>query len=62
MSRAMFTYSKATLKKVSFDSQLFNIEVRKAMQYLSPNEKEELEELIFTLIKNHPELNCCSIH
>lgn len=58
----MFTYSKAILKKVSFDSQLFNIEVRKAMQYLSPNEKEELEELILTLIKNHPELNCCSIH
>lgn len=42
MPRAMFAYTKAILKKVSFDSELFYIEVQKAMQHLLPYEKEEL--------------------
>ena len=45
MPRAMFAYTKAILKKVSFDSELFYIEVQKAMQHSLPYEKEELKEL-----------------
>lgn len=61
MPRPMFAYTKAILKKVSFDSELFYIEVQKAMQHLLPYEKEELKEFIFTLINKHPELSCCSV-
>ena len=38
MPRAMFAYTKAILKKVSFDSELFYIEVQKAIQHLLPYE------------------------
>ena len=42
MPRAMYRYTKAVLKKVSFDIQLFAAELRKAKLRLLPNELEEL--------------------
>ena len=36
MARAMFEYTKMILKKVSFDTNLFCTEVKKAMERLLP--------------------------
>ena len=43
MARAMFEYTKMVLSKVSFDSNLFYIEVEKAFKRLLPYEIEELK-------------------
>ena len=38
----MLEYSKMILKKVSFDSELFQKELIKSLKYLRPNEVENL--------------------
>jgi hypothetical protein len=62
MARAMFKYTKTVLKKVSFDTNLFCIEVKKAMERLLPYEIEELKLFIESLIKINPDLRRCSVY
>lgn len=62
MARAMFEYTKMILKKVSFDTNLFCTEVKKAMERLLPYEIEELKVFIESLIKINPDLRRCSIY
>ena len=61
MARAMFDYTKAVLKKVSFDVNLFCKELKKAMQRLLPYEIEELKVWVDALVKQNPQLNQCLI-
>ncbi|MDA0316252.1 MAG: hypothetical protein O2906_01970 [Bacteroidetes bacterium] len=62
MARAMFKYTKMILKKVSFDTNLFCTEVKKAMERLLPYEIEELKVFIESLIKINPDLRRCSVY
>ena len=62
MARAMFEYTKAVLKKVSFDVNLFCKELKKAMKRLLPYEIEELKIWVNKLIKQNPQLNSCLIY
>jgi len=62
MARAMFDYTKAVLSKVSFDTNLFCKELRKALKRLLPYEIDELRIWINSLIKQNPELNQCLIY
>ncbi|NDB03253.1 MAG: hypothetical protein EBY38_06265 [Flavobacteriaceae bacterium] len=59
MPRAMYRYTKAVLKKVSFDLQLFAAELRKAKLRLLPNELEELRIWLISWVKRHPQLMPC---
>jgi hypothetical protein len=59
MPRAMYRYTKAVLKKVSFDLQLFAAELRKAKLRLLPNELEELRIWLISWVKRHPQLTPC---
>ena len=58
----MFEYTKMVLKKVSFDTNLFCTEVKKAMERLLPYEIEELKVFIESLIKINPDLRRCSVY
>lgn len=58
----MFEYTKMILKKVSFDTNLFCTEVKKAMERLLPYEIEELKVFIESLIKINPDLRRCSVY
>lgn len=62
MARAMLEYTKIILKKVSFDTNLFCTEVKKAMERLLPYEIEELKVFIESLIKINPDLRRCSVY
>ncbi len=62
MARAMFDYTKAVLKKVSFDASLFCKELKKALQRLLPHEIEELKIWVNSLIMQNPQLNQCLIY
>jgi hypothetical protein len=55
----MYRYTKAVLKKVSFDLQLFAAELRKAKLRLLPNELEELRIWLISWVKRHPQLMPC---
>lgn len=59
MPRAMYRYTKAVLKKVSFDLQLFAAELRKAKLRLLPNELEEIRIWLISWVKRHPQLTPC---
>ena len=56
MSRAMLSYAKQVLQKVSFDVRLFCVEIKKAVKRLLPHELEELREYVFQLSKKKPQL------
>ena len=62
MARAMFTYTKEVLQKVSFDVKLFTKEVQKAVKHLLPHEIEELKVFIHSLFKVNPELRVALIY
>lgn len=62
MARAMFDYTKAVLKKVSFDVNLFCKELEKALTRLLPYEIEELKIWINSLLVQKPQLNQCLIY
>lgn len=62
MARAMYDYTKAVLKKVSFDANLFCKELKKALQRLLPHEIEELKIWVNSLIQQNPQLNQCLIY
>ena len=55
----MFEYTKTVLKKVSFNSDLFYIELEKALRRLLPYEVEELTIWIKQFTANKPELYVC---
>ena len=55
----MFEYTKTVLKKVSFNSDLFYIELEKALKRLLPYEVEELTIWIKQFTANKPELYVC---
>jgi len=57
MARAMLEYTKTVLQKVSFDSQLFSKEVKKAVGRLLPNEIKELRIWLVRFIYDKPELH-----
>ncbi len=57
MARAIFDYTKTVLKKVSFDSELFCKEVKKAVKRLLPFEIEELRIWLLQFTANKPELH-----
>lgn len=59
MARAMFEYTKTVLKKVSFDTELFFKEVKKAVKRLLPYEIDELRIWLNEFIHGKPELNGC---
>ncbi len=58
----MFDYTKAVLKKVSFDVNLFCKELEKALTRLLPHEIEELKIWINNLLIQKPQLNQCLIY
>jgi DNA replication protein DnaD len=53
----MFTYTKRILESVSFDLNLFNKELKKALKTLLPYEIEELKIWLENFILQKPELN-----
>jgi hypothetical protein len=62
MARAMLEYTKTVLQKVSFDSQLFSKEVKKAVRRLLPNEIKELRIWLVRFIYDKPELHSSLSH
>ena len=61
MARAMFEYTKTVLKKVSFNTELFGLELKKAIKRLLPYEIDELRIWLVSYIHEKPELNACLI-
>lgn len=59
MARAIFEYSKTVLQKVSFNSELFNKELEKAISRLLPYEVDELIIWLKKFTANKPELYTC---
>lgn len=59
MARAMFEYTKTVLKKVSFNTELFCLELKKAIKTLQPCEIDELRIWLTSYIHGKPELNSC---
>ena len=62
MPRAMLEYTKEILKKVSFDTQLFCRELKKATERLLPYELDELRDFIIRLTQVNPSLKQCMIY
>jgi len=56
MARAIFDYTITVLKKVSFDTELFCKELKKAMKRLLPFEIEELRIWLLEFTAQKPEL------
>ena len=56
MARAILDYTKTVLKKVSFNLELFNKELKKAMKRLLPFEIEELRIWLLQFTVERPEL------
>lgn len=59
MPRAIFEYTKTVLKKVSFDKELFKLELEKAVKRLLPYEIQELYIWLKQFTVNKPELHVC---
>ena len=56
MAKIGLSYTLSVLQKVSFNSELFTKEVRKAAKYLLPNELVELYNWLKTYTTDKPEL------
>ncbi|WP_456442659.1 hypothetical protein [Psychroserpens sp.] len=56
MARVIFEYTKTVLKKVSFNAELFCIELEKAIKKLLPYEIDELRIWLHNYTANRPEL------
>jgi hypothetical protein len=54
--QSMLDYSILILEKVSFDSNIFSKELKKAIKILLPSEIEQLEIWFFNFSKNRTEL------
>ena len=61
MARAMFEYTKTVLKKVSFNVDLFCVELNKATERLLPYEIDELRIWLKKFTVNKPELYSCLV-
>ena len=59
MARAMFRYTKAILRKVSFSTFLFSFELKKAKKRLLPSEQHELRIWLKRWGQRHPKLMKC---
>ena len=57
----MFEYTKTVLKKVSFNADLFCLELKKAIKRLLPHEIVELRIWLNEFIHEKPELNVCLV-
>lgn len=62
MPRAMLSYTKEVLQKVSFDARLFCEEIKKAVKRLLPHELEELREFVERLSRKNPQLSAGLIY
>ncbi|WP_152287412.1 hypothetical protein [Flavicella marina] len=56
MARAVFDYTKEVLQKVSFNAELFQKELEKALKKLLPYEVEELKIWLNEYTHGKPEL------
>lgn len=56
MARAMLTFSKEVLSKVSFNPDLFTRELNKALQALLPHEVDEIYLYVLELAEYNPAL------
>ncbi len=56
MARAMFEYTKTVLEKVSFNTELFKLELEKAVNRLLPFELKELALWLKSFTINKPQL------
>lgn len=56
MTRPIYNFTKYILTNVSFDTTLFQKELKKALDYLLPYEIELLIEWLYNYTKNKPEL------
>ncbi len=59
MARAFLDYTKTILKKVSFDTNLFQKELYKAVDRLLPFEIHELYMWMQDYFRNEPQLQPC---
>lgn len=57
MARAMFEYTKTVLEKVSFNTELFKLELEKAVNRLLPFELKELALWLKSFTLNKPQLS-----
>jgi hypothetical protein len=62
MPRAMFSYTKSILERVSFDAKLFCKELEKAIKNLLPYEIEQLRDWLLRFTEEKPELRHCLIY
>ncbi|HRB72085.1 hypothetical protein [Flavobacterium sp. WV_118_3] len=62
MPRAMFTYTKSILERVSFDPKLFCKELEKALKNLLPYEIDQLRDWLLHYTVGKPELKQCLIY
>ena len=52
----MLKYMQTILEKVSFESRIFEKELRKAINQLSPNELQELQAWCYQRFDNHTDI------
>jgi hypothetical protein len=62
MARVFLNYTKTILKKVSFDADLFQIELTKALKRLLPYEVYELSKWVQDYFKDEPQLQSCIMY
>lgn len=61
MAKTFLDYAKTILEKVSFNADLFQLEFKKALTNLLPNEVQELINWIITNFEDEPQLKPCLI-
>lgn len=61
MARAIVSYTKTVLEKVSFNADLFRTELEKALKRLLPHEIQELKFWVLRQFKDEPQLQSCLI-
>lgn len=59
MSRMIYDYTKEVLERVSFNSELFTKELKKAIKNLLPYEMEQLKKWLVYYTSERPELKQC---
>ncbi len=59
MSRMIYDYTKEVLERVSFNSELFIKELKKAIKNLLPYEMEQLKKWLQYFTNEKPELKKC---
>ena len=59
MSRMIYDYTKSVLEKVSFDTELFMKELKKAIKKLLPYEMEHLRNWLIYFTNQNPQLKPC---